>query len=296
MKKFTGLIAVSSICLAILLLMAGGANATSYDVSEGDASWFGNLSQQNDTVKTTYGNYGCGQTTTINSFVYLQRKDSTYGTSLVSAYDTATLANAAVGLNTNYIPQYGTNTYIRDVFWGINTYIEQKVSNRTIYAGQTVQLTGDGAWNTERPKPAWVSEDASYPTWNFIYNGLEQSKAVIIHWRDSSGDYQHYMTVTGMNFTDSDNDGFMDSSEQATITYIDPKDGLQYTKHIWQGDTDGYLRLYYKNDTYNWTIGAITVRINMAESFGSVPLPSTLLLLGSGLLGLAGVGRRWRKS
>ena len=44
-----------------------------------------------------------------------------------------------------------------------------------------------------------------------------------------------------------------------------------------------------------WYSGNVRITLALAEG-PAVPLPSTLLLLGSGLLGLAGLGRKLRKS
>ncbi len=296
MKKAGLIIRVLPLCLAMLLSLAAAGNTTSYVVSEGSASAFGNLSQEDALMTPTFGNNGCPPTALVNSFIYLQNTYPTiYGTQLVASSSTADMATTAKALTgvpsgTNYLNyDFGTHsTTLKDYFWGTSTYIEGKVPNQTGYLGQVISTgyTSD--------MPAWVNNGAAYPTWQFLFEQLQKSQAVIIFWKDvPGGTKKHFMSVTGMNFNDANNNGTVDFSENATITYIDPKDGQQYTSQIWQY-TDGTLRLYYHNDNYNWYSG--NTKIYMAESFGPVPLPGTLLLLGSGLLGLAGVRRRFKRN
>ncbi len=53
--------------------------------------------------------------------------------------------------------------------------IESQVS--TIYFGETAGGSGF---------PGWVNVQLGYPTWDFLYNHLEKSQAVIIFWGDKN--------------------------------------------------------------------------------------------------------------
>jgi hypothetical protein len=59
----------------------------------------------------------------------------------------------------------------------------------------------------------------------------------------------------------------------------------------WSGPApdSGILKLYYWDSNYGDNSGQITANIN------AVPLPATLLLLAPGLVGLAGIRRRFKK-
>jgi hypothetical protein len=73
MKNFWGLFKVVSFSLAIILVLASAGQAVSLTVYEGtsltDVSLFGNLSQQNSTIKSAYGDYGCQVTAYTNALV-----------------------------------------------------------------------------------------------------------------------------------------------------------------------------------------------------------------------------------
>lgn len=177
--------------------------------------------------------------------------------------------------------------YYRDYIWGINIYVGDK---NTAYAGQMIDPgtygtsanPGGWGWNG-RGQPGWISENASYPRWNFIYNALKLNKAVEIGWRgqDAAANiYHHYLTITGIYFNDLNNNGIIEFRENATLSYLDPQDGKDYTAHIWQ-DTSGNLFLDYHNDTYDWFSG--NVQLEMALSEGPRPsiTPVLLLLMGN---------------
>jgi hypothetical protein len=172
-------------------------------------------------------------------------------------------------------------------FRGTYDYVERQAAGKTIYQGEA---------NSGSSFPPWVSVQTGYPTWDFLYSHLQQSKAVMIFWEDNTltPTYKHYMSLAGMSFTDTNNNGRFDPGEAATITYIDPKDGATYSNIAVSQNSSGLLHFTYQNNTYNWYNG--DAQIVMAESFGPVPLPGTMLLLGSGLLGLAGLGRKFKKN
>ena len=57
------------------------------------------------------------------------------------------------------------------------------------------------------------------PTWQFIYNGLLANAAVeSLYW----GGDNHYLSVTGFHWTDANQDGVIDASDNATIDVVDP--------------------------------------------------------------------------
>ena len=298
MKKFTGLIAVSLICLAALLLLTAPAFPyPSYSALENTAE-FGNLSQTNANLpQPDFNKAGCGPTALANSLLYLQNAHpGIYGTSLVlDPNNLAATAKMLVGnpIGTNYLNWTSTDgVYWNDYFKGTRNYIEHQAAGKTTYHGEAWAGTGF---------PGWVDVHSGYPTWDFLYGALQKSQAVMINWRDNaySPIKKHYMSITGISFNDFNNNGIIDSGE-GQITYIDPRDGGVHTTQLWQdtGQSGNPLMLSYANpDPINyptWYTG--NAQIVMAEAFGPVPLPSTVLLLGSGLLGLAGVGRRLRKS
>lgn len=290
MKKAGLIIKVLPLCLGILLLTVAAVQADMF-VQE-NLSAFGHLSQMNSNLPTGFDSDGCGPTALTNSLLYLQNEYSgIYGTSLVpDPTKLVPTAKMIVGYpsGTNYLNwDSSSGVTWNHYFRGTYDYVEHQAAGKTIYQGEA---------NSGSSFPLWVSAQTGNPTWDFLYNQLQQSRAVIIFWEDSTTTptYKHYMSLAGMSFTDSNNNGRFDAGEAAKITYIDPKDGATYSNIAISQNSSGLLQFTYHNNHYNWYNG--NAKIVMAESFGPVPLPSTLLLLSSGLLGLLGVGRRLKRS
>ena len=321
MKKFRALSKALSLCLAILLGLAAVVYADIYTVFEGASlenysQQFGNLSQQEKFITDVYGNYGCPPTAIVNGFVYLQKHyPSIYGTTLVSGYDAASMSNTALTLGSpNYmnglVTKNGNVTstmwYYTDMIWGPNLYSQDQAPGRSVYAAQMYPTppTGPGSWTTARPQPDWVSMSLTSPTEAFLYNALSKSQALVIAWNqvDSNGQILwsgagHVLTVTGLTWNSSDQSG--------TLYYIDPKGGMPHNSPFWlaangslwidYGETNGIHWKRLDGITDWWYSGNAQITVALAEGPVSTPLPSTLLLLGSSLLGLAGLGQRLRK-
>jgi hypothetical protein len=253
------------------------AQADYYEV-EKEIALYGNLNQNN--LPFPLNLVGCGPTAAINSFVYLQNKyPLVYDQLLVTnpVVDAQTLAGA------NYMnTQNPGGTLVRDFVWGKYLYIEQFAPNRTIYAGEMVPQNN---WTAQRPKPAWVSENNAYPTWSFMYNELKKCEDVEILLSWSGGG--HFLTLTSFIWNDANNNQTIDFNENAQIDYIDPCTGAQGWSHLWQSYYGAALETNYNEN------GSL---ITMAVSESPVPLPSAVLLFGSGIIALWGVRRRFHQN
>jgi hypothetical protein len=306
--------------------LTAGAQANSFTVYEGtsltDVSLFGNLSQENPIITTTYGGYGCQVTAYTNALVYLQKAyPSIYGLNLVSDYSENTMANTAVTLGgSNYlnvqVTKVGSNitgasSRFRDQVWGMYTYINEKIPGKTIYAAQMIPVPDQvnnnppGGWTGARYQPGWVSMDPTYPTEAFLYNALSNSQGLVIDWNQAnlnngqiiSPGKSHLLTVTGLTWDSVTNSG--------TLYYIDPTGGTQRNSPFWRavngvlwmdyGETNGVPWKLQDGTTNWWYSGDVRISLALSEGPAPTPLPSTLLLLGSGLLGLVG-WRRFRKN
>lgn len=263
---------ILALSLTLVLMLAPGVNATLYEILP-DAG-YGNL----DTGAT----HGAGPVAATISFIYLQNKyPSVYGNSLVTdpLITAFTLASSPY-MHTSLL--FGT--WVRDFVWGKYLYIEDNAPQTTGYLAQTVSQgdyssSNPGGWTSTRPKPAWVTE--GNPSWSFIYQELVKRTDVEIALFWGTGDEnQHMVTATGLSFNDANEDGEIQLLENATLYYIDPNTGEAGTKHIWL-NADGFLETDYVTGSC----------IKMAVSERPVPLPSTLLLFGSGFLGLLGLRR-----
>lgn len=268
---------ILALSLTLVLMLAPGVNAALFEILP-DAG-YGNL----DTGAT----HGAGPVAATISFIYLQYKYPTvYGNSLVTNPITTafTLASPQY-MNTSLL----SGTWVRDFVWGKSLYIEAKAPQTTSYLAQTVpqgdySSSNPGGWTSTRPKPAWVTE--GNPSWSFIYQELVKHADVEIALFWGAGDEnQHMVTATGLSFNDANGDLQIQQSENATLYYIDPNTGQAGTKQIWMND-NGFLETDYVTGSC----------IKMAVSESPVPLPSTLLLFGSGFLGLLGLRRRQSRS
>ena len=324
MKKVRVLFKVLSLCLAILLGLAAAGQADSVSVYEGtsltDVSLFGSLDQHNQIIQAAYGNYGCQVTAYANALVYLQKAyPSIYGTSLVSDYSGDTLAHTAVTLGgADYMNVYvtrdgsnnitGAGSCLRDQVWGVYNYIEGNAAHRTVYGAQMIPVpnypAAPGGWTLARPQPTWVKKDFLYPTEAFLSNALRNKQGLVICWNVANQDgmwlpgASHLLTVTGLTWDSS--------AKSGTLYFIDPSTGTQRNSPFRQAANSVMLWLDYgeyapgspwknSNGENWWYSGDVRITLALAEG-PAVPLPSTVLLLGSGLLGLAGVGRKLRKS
>lgn len=264
---------ILALFLTLMLMLSPGVNAAVYEILPDRG--YGNL----DTGAT----HGAGPVAATISFIYLQYKyPSVYGDSLVTdPIETAITLASSSYMNTNL--WYGT--WVRDFVWGKCLYIEDHAPQTTRYLAQTVQQgehssSNPGGWTSTRPKPAWVTE--GNPSWYFIYQELVKHADVEIalFW-GAADENQHMVTATGLSFNDVNEDLQIQQSENAILYYIDPNTGEAATTQFWM-NTDGFLETGY-------TTGSC---IKMAVSERPVPLPSALLLFGSGFLGLLGLRRR----
>jgi hypothetical protein len=262
-------------------------------------------------IQAAYGGYGCQVTAYANGLRYLQNKyPGIYGTALIPNND---LANTAVTLGgANYMNVQVTKDSngnitnaacpLRDQVWGVNLYIEDKAPRRTVYGAQMIPVVNNspGAWTEARYQPGWVSMNFAYPTEAFLYKALSNSQGLVILWNQAdlnTGQFilpgkSHLLTVTGLTWDSVTNSG--------TIYFIDPKGGTQRNSPFWQA-ADGALWLDYgeyadgtpwkRLDGQDWWFSGYTrITLALAEGRASVPLPSILLLLGSGLPGPGGGG------
>lgn len=231
-----------------------------------DLSSYGYLSQL---IIPSVSNYYCGPVSAVNSFVYLENKYPTiYDDLLVPGNNlvTSNLVNVALTLGgSGYMgTDLNGTTYADDFIWGKMTYIEQKATNKTIYAAQD-----KWSWGNPNPKPSWVTSNV-YPTWSFLYNELVACEDVemLLSWTNGG----HYVTLSSFHWNDANTNNIIDSGE-GFIDFIDPWGGLCRTNQIWQG-TGGRIEVSY--DGFTHAGGVAWISMAVAES---VPEPSTCALI-----------------
>jgi hypothetical protein len=243
-----------------------------------DESLFGHLNQAD--VTGCPPAVACGPTAAANSFGWLQQRYPTvYGMRLVpdintsgtlDSPDLAAVANTLSGPNLMNCSECSGGTFIDEFIYGKTAYIEQVAPGRTQYAAQD-----PFAWDVTRggvaqPRPGYIQP--VNPTFGFLFNELLAGEDVEIL---INGDFNHYLTLTSLEWDDVLLSGTMD--------YIDPATGAHGVSNISQ--VGNFINTDYGGGSSN---------IVAAVSESPVPEPATILLLGSMLLGFGIVLRRRR--
>jgi len=292
--------------LALVALMASPAAANGYThVFDKDPNhqWYGDLNQNQ--IPAPLGAAACGPTAAVNSFVYLQRKyQVVYGTLLVPKQPNDTEGDGDVDFDDDMIavaqtvagPAYMNTktsgvpggTYDDMFIYGKQKYLEQVAAGKTIYGAQ---MRNAWAWaGTRLPgdippvaKPDWV-EDNRAPQWEFLWDNLIACEDIEILITD--GDWGHFLTLTSMNWIDTDYDSVVDWEENGQIDYVDPSTGAKGLSKFWQTTRHGQLFVDYGGQH-----GYAQLVMAVHESPVPEPAMIALLLLG----GVSLLGRRRRK-
>jgi hypothetical protein len=243
-----------------------------------DPNKFGNLDQ----AETNCPKVNCGPTAAVNSFIYLQNAfPNTYTTPLVptgKAVDVANTLNGADFMKT-CPPGAGCagGTGVEDFILGKKAYIEKRDKDVTRYHAQM-----SDAWNPithpDAPKPAFV-DDSTKPTIDFLAAELKTGEDIEIALKPFTGP-GHYLTLTGLTFDTATGMG--------SITFVDPMGGKAGTANITRAAGDNV------SIVTDYRIGDLPTRIVGAVAESPVPEPSTFLLVGAGVAGLAVLRRRRR--
>ena len=304
--------------VAFLLLTSISMAQTDYTILK-DQLLYGNLDQ--DDIPQG-GQFMCGPTAAINSFKYLENAyPAVYGNSLIpigasggvdldldgnvgDSYDDMIAVAMIVGDQPKpvppAVPQFmntkanlvggggGSGTWDDMFIYGKQAYIESALPNQTIYAAQ---LKSQWAWLGAPPrpadeippipKPAWVQQ-LTQPDAVFLATELADCEDVEILIVD--GDWGHYLTVTGIQWVDINNDGLINTNlENAVLHYIDPVTGMPGASPIGGQNVAGDpLRVSYGNFPM--------AELVMTVSESPIPEPMTISLLVLG--GLAMLMRR----
>ncbi len=258
-RKLTYLTALG---IALLGFAPVAVGATDYTILK-NQQLYGNLDQ--DDIPQG-GAFMCGPTAAVNSFKYLENAyPALYGNSLVpigasagqdldgdgnfgDAYDDMIAVAMTVGDQPTAVPPAplymgtkaalvgaggGAGTWDDMFIYGKQKYIETMLPNKTIYSAQ---LKSTWAWPGAPPRPADEIPPIPKPPWvqhntqpDAVFLALELAACEDVEILIVDGDWGHYLTVTGIQWIDANNDGLINAGaagEPAFLHYIDPLTGL----------------------------------------------------------------------
>lgn len=279
--------------LGFLVLAIGAVSAqTVYHVSE-NTSYFGWLDQYSldNATYNFVGSEACAPTSSTNAMTYLQNLAPAYfGTALTGTTYSRWMDTDALLITSPYMDTSPVGgTYYDHIPYALNKYI---VEDNLFSAVQFSGIFPTDYWGTGNyAKPSYMTD--GNPTSDFFLNSLGANNATIfsILYKGGGG---HELLAQGLDWTDANNDGIIQYSENATLSFVDPLDPADYTGgypssgpkittgHVWYDtgslkmDYDQYGgNLPYTSGCYTNT-GTVTIDTVFAIA---VPEPATGILL-----------------
>ena len=242
-------------------------------------------------ASASFGGVACVPTSSTNALTFLQGANPAYfGTALTgSSYSSWVTTNTTL-MSAPYMDTSAQGTYYNHIPYALTQYI--KVDCGFANVSFSGMFPAD-YWSDTFPKPAYMTD--GLPSSSFLLNALKTNQATIFSF--SNGPIGHEATAVGFNWLDANDDGIIQQSENATVSFVDPLDpsaaytgGLPdgtaklTTAQIWNagGVAGGEL-----NITYNQYSGSLPYESGSYQPFtGSVdtmfavvPEPQTIALL-----------------
>jgi hypothetical protein len=224
-----------------------------------DGAYFGNLDQHS--LQYAYSQFGtgndnmaCGPTAATNSLVYLENAfPSLFGQSLIASAGHSMQGKSTYTTYDDWIytaggvlasPKYmnttqAEGTYHDQFIWGLYKYTESVAGGKLSYAAE--DYSSPKYWgNAPAPSgpPSWVKGGG--PTWDFIYDGLNDSASVDVGLSYVGGG-GHFISIKGMTWNDV--------ADTGTLTFMDCWTGKTVTTDIYLNSGQIYTA-YGSNGSY----------------------------------------------
>jgi hypothetical protein len=252
--------------LAATFLVVANATAASitYD-AQIDPGLFGNL-EQNDVPGCA--SVACGPSAAVNSFMFLQNQwPDLYDDKLIPDID-----NDGV---TDYEEMVAAATALTDP-----AYMNTCCNNGTFVSDF---IEGKRKWIEDHAPGVSHYHSEDIPGWQALYFQLTQHHAsdLFLQFFDSQGSPAggHFVTLSGFNFTDENDNGLIDGNESAVVGFIDPLTG---------GEVLSFLSEDASSLLVDYNIGNGVASTRILNKSSTVPEPSTFLLVITAVAGLAG--------
>lgn len=312
MSRLRNTTVVMFILLAAVAAVPRPADAAPVTVKIGVAAadavtaGYGDLQQIDLTGCGDLPDFGCGPTAAVNSFVFLQNtRPDIYGKKLVpeldrtkpendlnkdgkvDRYDDMIAAGNALA-GDDYMQTCCNRTTLRDDFYsGKRKYIEERTPNVTDYGVMDDpvldRLDPNGTFPDDTP-----DLQRSPPSWDFLAEALEQGQDVeLLITRDDGTKliFGHYVTLTGLEFVDTDMDGGFDDGESATIHFMDPNGGPK--SRVLRRRADGRLFLVSTDGKIEFDIRMAVEESPRFKKTDPIPAPPSAALLALAVAGIA---------
>jgi hypothetical protein len=258
---------IIAVAIAVLLSFTGRSAWGIFNVQE-NAGYFGTLNQHSlqysyPSLGTGSNNMACGPSAATNSLIYLQNAfPSSYGNNLIlsaghdmdndgsyTTYDNWIYTSGSGLASSSYMNTTLANgTWHDDFIWGLYKYVENKVPGMTSYSAEDYwSPTYWGNPPATYPPPSWVI--GTTPTWDFLYNALNNSADVQVLFSYVNGG-GHFVSITGMTWDNVQNSG--------TLNFMNPWDGQFESTNIRL--SSGRMYTDYGGSNKSW-IGEINALI-----------------------------------
>lgn len=179
------------------------------------------------------GAVACGPTAAVNSFVFLENQYPTI-------YERSLVPDTNGNGRRDYSEMVATAATLSGSQYMNTTFPSGTFSDKFI--------TGGAAW-VESQAPGRSVYTAGFPTVSVLATELANVKASnsLIGFYNDQGMRTggHYITLTGLSWTDVNQDKVVQRSEGATVAFIDPGSGKNTISSLYQLGTGGILQLGY---------------------------------------------------